>query len=82
MKLAPEQGPIFDISYKRLHQVWQEWKPVNKKLHSLRHTFAMNLYKKSKDLRLVQTAMGHRSINSTMIYQEYEYTTQEYRKYL
>jgi site-specific recombinase XerD len=41
-------------------------------LHSLRHTFAMNLYRKTGDLRLVQTALGHRHISTTEIYARVE----------
>jgi integrase/recombinase XerC len=37
-------------------------------VHSLRHTFAMNLYLKTGDLRLVQTALGHKRITTTEIY--------------
>jgi len=37
-------------------------------VHSLRHTFAMNLYRKTGDLRLVQTALGHRHVSTTEIY--------------
>ncbi len=36
--------------------------------HILRHTFATDLLRKTKNLRLVQKALGHSSINSTMIY--------------
>lgn len=82
LAIAPASGPIFPISYKRLFQIWQEYKPVNKKLHSLRHTFAIELYKKTKDLRLVQTALGHKSINNTMIYSDYLYSQEELRKIL
>ncbi len=80
--IAPENGLLFPISYKRLFQIWQMYKPVNKKLHSLRHTFAIELYKKTKDLRLVQTALGHKSINNTMIYSDYLYSQEELRKIL
>jgi site-specific recombinase XerC len=37
-------------------------------VHSLRHRFAVQLYRKSGDLRLVQQALGHRSIVSTTAY--------------
>jgi integrase/recombinase XerC len=37
-------------------------------VHSLRHTFAMTLYRKTGDLRLVQTALGHKRITTTEIY--------------
>jgi len=36
--------------------------------HSLRHTFATNLYQKTGDLYLVQRALGHRQIGTTEIY--------------
>lgn len=75
-------GALFPISYPRLHQIWGLYRPVKKKLHSLRHTFAINLYKRSKDLRLLQVALGHRNINNTMVYAEYVYSQQELRKLL
>jgi site-specific recombinase XerC len=36
--------------------------------HSLRHTFAMGLYGKTGDVLLVQAALGHRAISSTLVY--------------
>ncbi|MFH1219360.1 MAG: tyrosine-type recombinase/integrase [Candidatus Eisenbacteria bacterium] len=41
-------------------------------VHSTRHTFAMNLYRQSGDLRLVQTALGHKHITTTEIYARVE----------
>ncbi|MFZ4402690.1 MAG: tyrosine-type recombinase/integrase [Pseudobdellovibrionaceae bacterium] len=74
------EDKIFTISYDRLYQIWEFYRPVHKKFHSLRHTFAIELYQKTKDLRLVQVALGHRSITNTMIYADYVYTQQELRK--
>jgi integrase len=71
---------IFNISYNRLRQIWEMYRPVHKKLHSLRHTFAIRLYKKTKDIRLVQVALGHRNITNTMIYADYVYSQQELRR--
>lgn len=71
---------IFQISYDRLYQVWDMYRPVPKKFHSLRHTFAINLYQKTKDLRLVQVALGHRNITNTMIYADYVYSQSELKK--
>jgi integrase len=71
---------LFAISYNRLHQIWDLYRPVHKKLHALRHTFAIRLYKKTRDLRLVQVALGHRNITNTMIYADYIYSQQELRK--
>ncbi len=36
--------------------------------HSLRHTFATELYRRTGDVALVQAALGHASITSTMVY--------------
>ena len=36
--------------------------------HSFRHGFAMRLYRKTGDIHLVQQALGHRSIVSTLVY--------------
>ncbi len=71
---------IFDISYQRLYQIWEFYRPVTKTFHSLRHTFAIELYQKTKDLRLVQVALGHRNITNTMIYADYVYSQQELRR--
>lgn len=79
--LSEEQRDlIFPISYNRARQIWQHYRPVPKKLHCLRHTFAIRLYKKTKDLRLLQMALGHRNIANTMIYADYVYSQQELRK--
>jgi site-specific recombinase XerD len=36
--------------------------------HALRHTFAMDLYERTGDVLLVQKALRHRSLESTMVY--------------
>lgn len=71
---------IFDISYHRLRQIWDHYRPVKKKFHCLRHTFAIRLYKKIKDIRLLQIALGHRNITNTMIYADFVYSQNEMRK--
>jgi integrase len=76
----PAEGLLFPISYHRLYQIWHQYRPVAKKFHSLRHTFAIRLYRKTKDLRLIQVALGHRNITNTMIYADYLYSQQELRK--
>jgi integrase len=80
--ILPASGRIFPISYQRLYQIWDHWKPCKKKLHSLRHTFAIELYRRTRDLRLVQMALGHKSINNTMVYADYIYTQEELKKLL
>ncbi len=36
--------------------------------HMLRHTYATELYRETKDIRLVQKALGHANLSTTMIY--------------
>ena len=38
--------------------------------HMLRHTYALGLYERTKDIRLVSQALGHQSITTTMAYLE------------
>lgn len=76
----PADQPIFSITYNRLRQIWTLYRPVHKKLHALRHTFAIRLFKKTKDLRLIQVALGHRNITNTMVYADYIYSQEELRK--
>ena len=40
--------------------------------HMLRHTFATMLYKKQKDLVLVQEALGHASLDTSRIYTHFD----------
>ena len=77
---VPKNEDLFPIGYHRLRQIWDWYRPVPKKFHSLRHTFAIRLYRKTKDLRLVQVALGHRNITNTMIYADYVYSQQELKK--
>jgi site-specific recombinase XerD len=37
-------------------------------IHSTRHTYGFMVYRKTKDIRLVQSLLGHSSISSTQIY--------------
>jgi len=50
--------------------IWFERAGVHKgaTAHSLRHTFAMGLYEKTRDVLLVQRALCHRSMLSTLTY--------------
>lgn len=72
----------FNISYSRLVAIWDKYRPVKKKFHSLRHTFAVNLYKRTKDIKLVQIALGHTSILNTMVYVDYVVSQEELRRIL
>ena len=68
IKAVAGKTKLFEISYPRLDQIWRLIRPVAKKFHSLRHTFAINLYEKTRDVVLVKEALGHKSINNTLVY--------------
>jgi integrase len=71
---------LFPISYHRLRQIWCDYRPIPKKFHCLRHTFAIRLYKKTKDIKLLQMALGHRNITNTIIYADFVYSQTELRR--
>jgi integrase/recombinase XerD len=54
--MAGELARAVGISYKKVHP------------HTLRHTFAKDLLKVTKNLRLVQKALGQENIGTTQIY--------------
>jgi integrase len=58
----------FDRQKARLAQKLQNPRLKQIKFHSLRHFFATKLFDQTKNLPLVQEKLGHRNINSTMVY--------------
>ncbi len=78
--IIPDQR-IFNIRYHRFLDIWKLYRPAPKKLHSLRHTFAVNMYNKSRhNLSLVQQALGHSSITTTAIYLQIQSSISEMRQ--
>lgn len=73
---------LFPIALRTMQSIWHQYRPAPKGIKSLRHTFAVRLYKKTKDIRLVQMVLGHRSILNTMIYADFVYSQEEFRKLL
>ena len=52
-------------------RLWVAWAGIDRpglSPHSLRHTFASKLYRKSHDLLLVGRALGHRTVEASAIY--------------
>lgn len=75
-----ETDLLFPISYDRMYQIWLNFRPTKKGLHCLRHSRAVEVYKRSKDIRLVQQMLGHKSITSTQVYETYVHTQNALRK--
>ncbi len=63
-------GPVYDVYMRQLMKRLRKKAGINKNIHphTLRHTFATDLYRKTKDIMLVQKALGHSDISTTMIY--------------
>ena len=62
--------PLSARHVQRRLREWAERAGISKRItpHMLRHTFAQGLYNRTGDLALVQSALNHRSIMSTVIY--------------
>ncbi len=74
-----DEGPLFTtrqgttLTRRQAARRFRMWAnaaelPSTASPHSLRHTFATSLYQRTGDLFLVQQALGHSSIASTVIY--------------
>lgn len=71
---------VFDICARHLRRKWAWYRPVKKGLHSLRHTAAISIYRQTKDIQMVKQILGHRSLMTTLIYQEFCYQQEEFKK--
>lgn len=71
----------FNFTLRWLQYQWDKL-VKNKPLKATRHTYAVNLYKKTRDIKLVQTVLGHKNIQNTMVYVDYLYQKDELRQLL
>lgn len=78
-KLNPN-AKLFPISSRQYSRIWDFWKPTKKGTHVLRHTFGILLYKKTKDIHMVRRLLGHKNINNTMIYLDFNVSLNEIKQ--
>lgn len=72
---------LFEITYQRFYQFWQFYRTnPNKGMHSLRHTFAVDFFRRTKDIKALQIALGHRNIDNTMVYLDFVYSQDVMRR--
>jgi integrase/recombinase XerC/integrase/recombinase XerD len=68
------EGPLFvgqqgkHISSRAIQHIFKHYAPSGITPHKIRHSYASELYKRSKNLRVVQENLGHTSIKTTEIY--------------
>lgn len=61
------QGVRYPITRPLIRAYWRRL-GLQKRWHDLRHTFGTRLYNETKDIHLVQRAMNHSDVNTTMRY--------------
>jgi site-specific recombinase XerC len=67
-------GPLFPgqrghgISPRSVQIIFKKYAPSGVTPHKIRHSYASELYRRSKNLRVVQENLGHTSIKTTEIY--------------
>jgi len=68
------EGPLFlgqqgaHISARTIQLLFRKYAPAGITPHKIRHSYASELYRRSKNLRVVQENLGHSSIKTTEIY--------------
>jgi integrase/recombinase XerC/integrase/recombinase XerD len=68
------EGPLFigqqdkNISPRAIQHIFRHYAPTGITPHKIRHSYASELYRRSKNLRVVQENLGHTSIKTTEIY--------------
>jgi integrase/recombinase XerC len=68
------EGPLFPgqmgkpLSPRTIQFIFREYAPPGITPHKLRHSYASELYTRSKNLKVVQENLGHSSIKTTEIY--------------
>jgi len=65
-----DRGPIQDQYLRRMVKSYAKKGGIQKDVHPhlLRHTALTEIFKESKNIRLVQEVAGHSSLNNTMLY--------------
>lgn len=69
---------LLQISIRRLQQICNEIADAN--AHAFRHSYAIHLLRKTKNIRYVQKQLGHSSLATTQIYLQFMEFEDEKRK--
>lgn len=77
-KKVKNRQRIFKVTRQRVFQITRTIADMNP--HAFRHTYAINLLRKTGNIRYVQKQLGHSSISSTQIYLQFIEYEQEKKK--
>ena len=88
-KAGKISGPLFEgqleknISPRTVQHIFEKYAPEGITPHKIRHSYASELYRRSKNLRVVQENLGHSSIQTTEVYlhTDIDERKEVYRKY-
>jgi integrase/recombinase XerD len=79
-KCKTDEDRVFPMTRMTLTRAWHKVRPTKHGLHSLRHTLSIDLLERGVPLQLVQRILGHKCIQTTMIYQDYLWTKKDFEK--
>jgi len=66
-KHGHQRGARYPLTRRVVRHYWEKFN-LGKRWHDVRHTFGTRLYEISKDIHLVQRAMNHSDVKTTMRY--------------
>jgi len=71
---------LFGFGYQRIYEIVKQHTNGKFSPHAFRHGYAIELLRKTKNIRFVQRQLGHASLNNTQIYLQFMEYDEEKKK--